>query len=375
MFTFPVEPHDLFAERGRQFANGWGIPWKIIRRVQSRVDDNWREGPGGWTYEWAMEAAASERKGQLMLAAMLYGAARFPVVATPMRQQALERQADCFERAARGVRGYFERRHVMLASAGGQRMPVHLYAAAAWGEQPLVLLSGGVDTGKMELHRIALMLARIGRFRVAAIDMPGTGESGVALTPHADGIYRELLGMLAPSGPKAILGVSFGGHWAAKLALQGAADAVIDLGGPAVVFDAEASYASTLPNGMAGIIANALRCPGMPSDEEIGALTRPFSLRGQGLLDGKNCAPLLVINGAQDQYIPQEDSTLFARYPGNQVWLMRGMTHCAAEGLPRIVPSMVAWLRLRLYGETFGTRLMFSLARRLLPARVAVNAP
>lgn len=58
---------------------------------------------------------------------------------------------------------------------------------------------------------------------------------------------------------------------------------------------------------------------------------RPFSLRRQGLLHGNACVPMLVINGEQDQYIPQEDSTLFARYTGNQVWLMHGMTHCAAE--------------------------------------------
>ena len=95
-----------------------------------------------------------------------------------------------------------------------------------------------------------------------------------------------------------------------------------------------------------------------------------FSLRRQGLLKGDACAPMLVINGEHDQYLPQEDSSLFVRYAGNQVWLMRGMTHCAAEGLPRIVPSMIAWLRLRLYGETPGARLALGLAKCWLPARV-----
>jgi hypothetical protein len=85
-------------------------------------------------------------------------------------------------------------------------MFVHLYAPTADDARPLVLLSGGVDTGKMELNRLACLLARIGRFRVAAIDMPGTGESRMALTADAENIYQELLATLAPTGKKAVLG-------------------------------------------------------------------------------------------------------------------------------------------------------------------------
>lgn len=368
MFTFPLAPQDLFAERSRQFA-GWGIPWRIIRRVQARVDDSWREGPGGWAWEWWQEAVAAEQEGRLMRAAMLFGAARFPVIATPLREQALERQALCFGQAARRLPGQFERRHVPLASAGGLAVPVHLYAPGAASQLPLVLLSGGVDTGKMELHRLAYILAQAGRFRVAAIDMPGTGETRVPLTAAAEGIYQELLAVLAPSGPKAVLGVSFGGHWAAKLALLGAVDGAIDLGGPVTVFESGSAFTSSLPNGMAGIIANACGLAAMPGLAEIDALMRPFSLRGQGLLGRAGAAPLLVINGEHDQYIPQEDSTLFAGRNGNQVWLMRGMTHCAAEGFMRIVPAMIAWLRLRLHGESRAAQLALRLAEGVLPAR------
>jgi esterase FrsA len=65
---------------------------------------------------------------------------------------------------------------------------------------------------------------------------------------------------------------------------------------------------------------------------------------------------------------------MFARYPENQVWLMRGMTHCAAEGVARILPAMIAWLRLRLYGETMSTRLLFELTKTILPAHEIVRA-
>lgn len=370
MFIFPVDPHDLFAERSRQFA-GWGIGWDIIRRVQARIDDNWREGAGGWTYEWWQEAAAAERAGQDMLAAMLYGAARFPVVATPMREQALERQVACFERAARRLPIHFERRFIASPSASEFKVPVHIYAPTDQGREPLILLTGGVDTGKMEVHRLALLLARVGRFRVAAIDMPGMGETRIPLTADADGIYRDLLSALAPTGPKAVFGISFGGHWAAKLALQGGVDAAVDLGGP-VLFDQDSAFASTLPYGMTGIIANALGLSALPAEGEIAKLVQPFSLRDQGLLEGQG-APMLVLNGAEDQYIPRQDSLIFAHHPQNRVWLLRGMTHCAPEGVRRFLPALIAWLRFRLHGETSGARLALWLAGHLLPPRVYAN--
>ncbi|WP_410210140.1 alpha/beta fold hydrolase [Aquirhabdus sp.] len=375
MFTFPVDTRDLFEERSRQFAK-WGMPSSTIRRVQARVNDNWREGPGGWAYEWMQEAEAAERKGLFMQASMIYGAARFPTAVTPLRELALKRQAACFERAADRIPGHFERRHIALACAGGQSVPVHIYAPDDSGKQPLVLLSGGVDSGKSELHRMALLLARVGRFRVAAVDMPGTCESRAAmlLKPDAEQLYLELLRILAPTGPVGVMGVSFGGHWAAKLALMDAVDAVVNFGGPVTVFETGGKFLRSLPNGMPGIVSNAYGLAAMPDDVEIDAIMEPFSLRRQGLLEGDKCSPMLVVNGENDQYIPQHDSRMFARYPGNQVWLMRGMTHCAAEGVARILPAMIAWLRLRLYGETMSTRLLFELTKTILPAHEIVQA-
>ena len=374
MFAFPLDPKALFAERARQFA-GWGIPWRIIHRVQSRVHDCWLEGPGGWTHEWWQEAELAQRQGKHMRAAMLYGAARFPVLATPMRERALRRQVESFELAVRRLPGHFERRLLRLTSAGGSTVAVHLYAPTSSGRQALVLLSGGVDTGKMELHRLALFLAMVGRFRVAAMDMPGTGESQMALSADAHRTYQELLATLAPTGPKALVGVSFAGHWAAKLALMGAVDAAVDWGGPTLVFDSDGAFASKLPNGMLGIIANACGLPCLPSEREVKALMQGFSWRSQGLLEGDRCAPMLVVNGEHDPYIPQHDSTVFASYPTNDVWLMQGMTHCAAEGVLRTIPAMAAWLNLRLCGETIKARLALALAQQLLPARLRLPRP
>lgn len=371
MFTFPVDPAALFEERSQQFA-GWGIPRKIIRRVEAKIIDNWREAPGGWVYEWSKEAELAAQQKRLMLAAMLYGAARFPSVVTPMREQALIHQVDFFERAARQLPIYFERRCVSLPGPRRIDVPVHIYAPEAGNQRPLVLLTGGVDTGKMELHRLAYVLARLGRFRVAAIDMPGTSESGVLLSADAEQIYLDLLNTLAPSGRKAVFGVSFGAHWAAKLALLGAVDAAVNLGGPSLVFESGSKFMQSLPNGMPGIIANAMGLAGMPDDKTLETLMPAFSLRGLMAQKSDRIAPMLVINGERDQYIPVEDSSCFAQFPNHQVWLMRGMTHCAPEGLPRILPAVIAWLRLQLYGESRMRRLSYSIAQQLLPTKISL---
>lgn len=371
MFTFPLDPQALFHERSRQFA-GWGIPWPVIRRMQARIRDCWDEAPGGWAYEWISEAREAERQKRFILAALLYGAARFPCITSPLRIQALQAQMTCFERGMHGLSLQVERRQVALTGPCALTMPVHLYSPRTGGEPPLVLLSGGVDTGKVELHRLACLLAQMGRFRVAAIDMPGTAESGLPLTADAHLTYQGLLNALAPNGRKAVVGVSFGGHWAAKLALLESVDAAVNLGGPTVVFESGSAFMRSLPNGMPGIIANTLGLPGMPEDAAMANFMRPFSLQAQGLLERQICAPMLVINGEHDQYIPQQDSMVLARYARNKIWLMRGMTHCAAEGLVRILPAIVAWLRVQLLGNTVGARLALSLAEWMLPGQLAL---
>ena len=59
MFTFPLNTSELFAERAVQF-RGWGIPARTIAAARRTIDDAWRDGPGGWTFEWEEHARAAE---------------------------------------------------------------------------------------------------------------------------------------------------------------------------------------------------------------------------------------------------------------------------------------------------------------------------
>lgn len=342
MFTFDVQAGDLFEERRRQFA-GWGIPRAAIRRVEARIGDVWAERPGGWCTEWSAEAQGFEARGAPLEASLCYGAARFPFACTEQRRAALHSQVRAFLAAAPRFPCRFERRELEVP-CGDQTttLPVHVYDPPG-GSRGIVLLSGGVDTYKMELHRLALALVRLGGLSVAAVDMPGTGESRVPLTPDADAIYRGVIERVSRGRKLGIWGISFGGYWAARLALQGDVGCAVDLGGP-IGSAPDGRALLSLPHGMPGILGNAVGLDAMPTLEELNELLRAFSLERRGLLAGNVPVPLLAVNGAHDQYIPRHDTSVFSTMPNATALLVPGTTHCAAESLPRVVPTLIAWL-------------------------------
>jgi esterase FrsA len=369
MFTFELSPHELFEERRKQFI-AWGIPRETVRSAESSIVTAWGNSPGSWTYEWVQHAERARSKEKWMLASALFGAARFPTLAESNRVAALEQQVQCFIKASHGFPVQFERRLITCRAEGrSATVPVHVYRPNGAGPLPTVVLSGGVDTGKMEMHRLALLLSKIGNLRVVAMDMPGTGESDMPLTKDSDSVYRTVLDEFRGEGKIGILGVSFGGHWAAKLALLGDVDVCVNFGGPIGVNGIDGEAIAKLPNGMPGIVGNALRLQAYPDRIAAGEMLSGFSLRDQRLLDRADCARLLAVNGSVDQYFDSTDVEIFRRYPSADVWLLKGLSHCAAEKITRVAPGMITWLRKELHGESFTNRLLHRTAMALLPER------
>ena len=251
----------------------------------------------------------------------------------------------------------FERRLLNIPYRGESVLvATHVYALDRSEPAPLVVLSGGVDTWKMELHRLAVQLMRWGKFRVVVMDMPGTGESPVFLKPDAELLYKGVIDYwknqtkLRP--PRiGIVGMSFGGHWALKLALQGEVDACVSIGGPAGITMADGLFLTSLPYGMSGILANAMGYGKMPLPDEAREHYARFSLQRQGLLDSPRLPPTLVVNGDQDPYVSLDDSLAFENIENADVWLVKGTGHCAEEALPRLMPGIIGWLQQELHAD------------------------
>ncbi|GAB3968187.1 hypothetical protein GCM10029978_037150 [Actinoallomurus acanthiterrae] len=369
MFTFPADPQATFDERAPQFA-AWGIPRDLIARARADIHDMWGTGPGGWVPVWASHAERAERDGAWLRAALLWGAARFPSLATEERQAALERQLAAYRRVRFPVR--FERRVLEVPYGDGATpVPVHLFERNHGRRRGILVLSGGVDTWKVELHRLAVTTARATGLLVAALDMPGTGESRVPLDRDGDRVLAGVVAALRETyaAPIGFLGLSFGGHWAAKLAMLGDVDAAVDIGGPTGLAD-EPVDVLNLPYGMAGIVGNAMGLDALPAPDEVPKLLERFSLRR--LAERPGTTPLLAANGAHDQYIPRGDTTGLARRPHTTVWIVRDATHCAPEHFRPLVVAAWGWLLARLAPERPAVRLAEPLltapVRRLLAA-------
>lgn len=342
MFIFEVEPAKLFEERTRQFRQ-CGIPASAIFKAQSAITDMWSMEAGGWVPEWAALAEKAQADDKLLLASQLWGAARFPSMATADRRFAYEMQLECYLDASGDFGVPFSRRTFDVPYSGGTtQLTAHLFGAARRG---VVVISGGVDTWKMDLHRLMVMTARMTRMLVVAIDMPGTGESPLNLAPDAEDVLIGLIEVLRAEYPRSKLGymgLSFGGHWAAKLAMLGAVDAAVAIGGPTGLAG-EKTDVLNLPYGMAGIIGNALGLDELPDQDYVNASLDGFSLRE--LLPDSAPTPLYAINGAKDQYIPQGDTLGLAERPNTKVWLVKNGTHCAPERFPLVIMSAWFWLQ------------------------------
>ncbi|MEO3874783.1 hypothetical protein ABGB18_38865 [Nonomuraea sp. B12E4] len=283
-YEWPLDPHDLFAERYPQML-GLGLPAADIDAVRAAVTDMWADTPGGWAYEWSRLAGRYAGEGRHDLAVPAYGNAKFPTLANQPMRRALAHQAEQYQRAA----------------------------------------------------------PTFPRTRILAFDLAGTGETSHVPMTH-DGGTEIIDGLIAHArtignGQVAHFGLSMGGHYSATTGLTGSVDAAVDLGGPVeAAFTAGRSFA----HGMEGIVGNALGYDAIPTPGQVAAQLSTFTLRP--LFDRDANAPMLVINGADDVHVPRHDTLVFQGRRDTRVELIPGTGHCAVTKLAQVMPIIYDWL-------------------------------
>jgi esterase FrsA len=280
--------------------------------------------------------------------------AKYPCLASQDHAAAYQEQLRIYLAAAPSFPLRFERRVLDIGYHGGTTpVPVHVYRRpGSSADTPVVLMLGGVDTWKMDIHQSILSAAERMDVTVVAVDGPGVGESKVASRPDADLILAGVAAQVRSlgNGPVGAAAWSFGATWAVKLALTGAVDAAVAIGGPVeMAFDI--ATVRNWPNGMSGIMGNSLHRDTPFADAEATAASlAKFRLSAQGLLNGWGAdpTPLFVANGADDPYVPQADTTMFQGRPNTVVRLVPDATHCAPEKSAEVVPAAFTWLRSQL---------------------------
>jgi pimeloyl-ACP methyl ester carboxylesterase len=295
---------------------------EALASIKTRDADEWA---GAWCkvadryYKTASTMnTPEERRTNYLRAWRLYYFAQWPVASSHGKKAAYIKALDAYVRSAESLTPPLE--VVRIAFEGAEIIGyLRLPRVTSGGPVPLVIAVSGLDSRKENLAEsyASLLDNGIGFF---ALDGPGTGQSPVKVSPTADRVLSKAIDYLVTRreiDPKrmALHGVSFGGYWAAKLAIVERARLVgVVAQSPPVhgFFQADFVKTSLLGNReyLFDIVPSFLGL--VERVESVEDLLREFpqlSLNALGLL-GKPTTSMLVIGGVKDTQVPISDIDL-----------------------------------------------------------------
>lgn len=334
----------------------------LIDQLKGLDAENWSELWGGAGARSYAQAADAEKRGDLDAARRLYYQAygfyflgRFPCPNHPRKLECYRLEREAYIAAGRLMSPPLRR--IALPFQGradeGHEVVFYFRRPAGIARPKVIVMWGGVDAWKEEMTELSNGLLAKG-FATVALDNVGTGESPVVAVPDAERQFVPVLAWVAAQpdldGDRpAILGRSFGGYWATKLAHlypERLAAAVSWGGGAHHMFQRSWVEASRHPESyLMELVETRSRMLGAKNDQEYVDRFSKLSLLDQGLLD-KPSAPLLLVNGKEDRQCPIEDIFLLLDHgKPKSVRLFPG-GHMGFG--PHTVPTIVAWLSDRL---------------------------
>lgn len=193
---------------------------------------------------------------------------------------------------------------------------------------PVVVSIGGLDSYKefiAEQYGSAYLKAGLA---YVAIDMPGTGDSPVKAVPGSERIFARLIDALqqrqdVDGNRIAFQGVSWGGHWALRMAFAEPQriKATVSWGGPVHAYFQRGWQLRALGTReyLFDLLAARAGVYGVDGLEDFLTFGPTLSIRD--LLD-RPTAPLLLVNGEKDSQVPIDDLYLVLRSgSAKQAWV------------------------------------------------------
>jgi esterase FrsA len=339
---------------------------KIFRRakkgdVESVLAKLTSKDPDLWAAEWSRvaqpyeEAAAKhEQAGRLdeareayIQAYVYYATGRYPVPHSSGKMQCLRKSLEMYERAGRYFEPALERVEIPY---GEKAIPAYLRLQRDGARHPLVINFGGIDGFKAEAFDYEEALHRCG-LTTCAIDMPGVGESPIKSSTTAESMYSAVLDYLeqrpeVDAKRIAMMGRSFGGYWAAKMAFVEARRlraSVVWGGGIHHFFQEDWLREST--NAASYLMDHDIaRCMvfGVRTIDELAKIFPSMSLKTQGWLE-KPCCPMLVVNGKDDLQTPIADLFLLLEHGDPKSARVFPGGHMGQT--PETLPTIMGWLK------------------------------
>lgn len=311
------------------------------------------------------DAQACENKSEHDRAKVLYAKAtglyfmgRFPCPNHPAKQRCAIAERETYLKLSQYWVEPIERVEIPFAGLASEGRSVVALVRRPVGvaKPPVVLMWGGVDACKEQMTAACDAFLAQGVATVA-IDNAGTGESPIRGVQDSERQFLAAMDWIqARSDWRAdrvgLLGRSFGGYWATKLAHlvpDRIAGAVNWGGGAHHMFQPEWIAASRYPDSyLMELVETRSMMLGASNDEEYIAFFKRLSLVDQGLLERRS-APLLLVNGKEDKQCPVADIHLLTEigspktvrlFPGGHM----GLT-------PQTLPTIVDWLVRQVSGQ------------------------
>jgi len=329
-----------------------------------------------WGREWAKvgvkyEAIAAEQEKQgkskdagetYYLAYEYYRIGRYPVPSSPEKMNCYKGALRSFLKAGPYMDPPLERIEIPF---GEKKVVGYLQVPKSVRRPAVVMHWGGVDGWKEDRRTNNDVLLKMG-LACFTIDMPGAGENPcLASDLRAERTFSAAMDYLETrqdiDGKRiACMGGSFGGYWAAKLAhteakrLRGA----VNWGaGVHRTFQEEwlrpalTLTASQYLMGPASLLDARSYIFGVRTLEETLRIAPTLSLVAQGLID-RPCAPLLCINGKEDDQHPISDLYLLAEHGSpKDLRIMAGAGHMGrrrGQSNDDVVEIVTDWLKEKL---------------------------
>ncbi|WP_273014045.1 alpha/beta fold hydrolase [Hyphomonas sp.] len=346
-----------------------GADRAIVLETISKITTRDGNDPGSWVYEWtkvadaelgrAEQAAESDQNAQaetlFFSAANYYAIAGFPEYHSDAERDALLKHFRAYERGGAYMAAPMQ---VISVEARGRSFNTYFHRPAGIDHPPLILWTHGTDKFKGHAYKTVKRLLDRG-FAVVTFDLAGTGESTFwDLLSDGEFVHQAVLDAYASRDDVDAsnifeVGVSFGGHYAAKMAarndprLRAVASLCGPIHSPFMQTTEEIAYILGTEEG-ATVRAFAHRIGADPSNpDQVASSIRQFSLVEQGLIgQGQTIkTPLLVMNGGRDPLSPIKDLQLLANSAEtSELWVMGMAGHCARDYFEPAVTDVAEWL-------------------------------
>lgn len=329
----------------------WGKEWeKLGLKYESLAEEQEKQGrskEAGETYYLAYE---------------YFRIGRYPVPSSPEKMKCYKGALRTFLKAAPTMKPPVERVEIPFE---GKKVVGYLQIPEGADRPAVVMHWGGVDGWKEDRRSNSDVLLQMG-LACLTIDMPGAGENPcLGSDLKAERTFSTAMDYLEMrkdiDGKRiACMGGSFGGYWAAKLAhveakrLRGA----VNWGaGIHRTFQEEwlrpalTLTASQYLMGPASLLDARSYIFGVKTLEETLKIAPSLSLVAQGLID-QPCAPLLCINGKEDDQHPISDLYLLAEHGSpKDLRIIAGAGHMGrkrGESNDEVVDIITRWLKEKL---------------------------